>query len=105
MPRTVGCRGCGSSQAAILPRHLELRVSFLTRRFARHAPYWQFAIWLRQFALFVIAFTLGQIERRIDGLATPVPSRAARYSLSMAAMATMVAAWVAHSFRRPYAFK
>ena len=32
---------------------LELRTRFLTRRFAKHAPAWQFVVWARQFGLFL----------------------------------------------------
>ena len=33
---------------------LERRLSFLTERFAPHAPYWQYVVWLRQFLLTLV---------------------------------------------------
>ena len=35
---------------------LQLRLSFLTERFAGHAPYWQYMVWLRQFLLTLDVF-------------------------------------------------
>ena len=50
------CSGlCGTRP--IPPRRLERQVAYLVGRFARHAPRWQVAIWLRQFSLLLLAFT------------------------------------------------
>ena len=50
---------------------MEYRMSYLTDRFARHAPAWQFVIWLRQFLLFLVATGARHIierqHQRIEG--------------------------------------
>ena len=43
--RTVG------GFARLSADRLKLRMGYMTRRFADHAPYWQFMIWIRQFLL------------------------------------------------------
>lgn len=36
-------------------KRLEVRVEYLTQRYAKHAPYWQFVVWARQLALMTVA--------------------------------------------------
>ena len=46
---------------------LQLRLSFLTERFAGHAPFWQYMVWLRQFLLTLDVFIAQSIiETRDD---------------------------------------
>ena len=46
---------------------LERRLSFLTERFASHAPYWQYVVWLRQFLLtLVVQITQSVIDDKDD---------------------------------------
>lgn len=106
MPRAADCWRARSTEvpAPILPRQLEMRAAYLTRRFAPHSPLWQFTIWLRQSLLFTIGISLKLVLSTLDGLGTPTPSRTARYSLAAAAAVTIAAAWVAHSRVRPYAY-
>ena len=67
-------------------------------------PYWQFAIWLRQGLLFAISLALKLLLRWLDGLTSQTPARAARYSLTSAAMVVVAIAWAAHARSRPYAY-
>ena len=46
--RSFGCF------ANLTHARLERRLSFLTERFAPHAPYWQYVVWLRQFLLTLV---------------------------------------------------
>jgi len=43
---------------------LKLRMGYLTRRFADHAPYWQFVVWSRQFLLAIDAWLTRCVDRR-----------------------------------------
>ena len=94
-------RRCGAAtRAPILPRQLELRVAFLTRRFAPHAPFWQLAIWARQFALFAIGM-VSRVAMRYTTSAAD--AQALRFSLAALAGLTIVGAWALHERHRPFA--
>ena len=41
------------------PERMRTRTSYTCKRFANHAPYWQFVVWLRQFLLTWVTFIPG----------------------------------------------
>jgi hypothetical protein len=82
------------------PLRLEYRVSYLTRRFARHAPRWQLVIWLRQIALILVSFALEillpRLSRESAGFSV------VQYGLAAMSVCVLLATWLAHQRVRPY---
>ena len=86
----------------------ESRTRFLTRRFAKHAPHWQFVVWLRQFVLFldyalpnlVLDFSLASMtdEERI-----PI-TRAVVWVYATLAVFILLGSWRLHFVVQPYYF-
>ena len=48
---------CARGRHTVDVRRLRVRTSYTCRRFAPHAPYWQFILWTRQFLLTLITLT------------------------------------------------
>eukprot|EP00966_Prymnesium_polylepis_P213071 4934681-Prymnesium_polylepis.2 len=78
---------------------LERRVTFLTGRFARHAPRWQLAIWLRQFTLFIIAVTAKGLQ--VGSSADVAPCR---YPFAVATITIVAVALALHHRVQPYKY-
>eukprot|EP00966_Prymnesium_polylepis_P266921 6166692-Prymnesium_polylepis.1 len=88
-----------------MPRQLELRVAYLSRRFALHAPFWQCVIWLRQLGLFFAAVGAELAVTHIDGFTEPAAYRAAYIVFAVFAAMVVAVAWAAHARTQPYAYQ
>ena len=90
-----------SSGKPVDPRSLKMHVYYLTHRFARHAPRWQFVIWARQFALIVITEIPAAISVRWPTAVGPWT----RYPAAVACMLVFLVAFAVHIEYEPYAFR
>ena len=78
-----------------LPRErIHSRLEFFTQRYATHVPAWQFAIWLRQFALFCVAIA-ADVTELLGGDAQQVEDVVKVQAA--AATVILLIAWGAHS--------
>ena len=89
MRALLGRRGC----TALPPERLRVRLEYLTSKYAPHAAYWQFVLWLRQLAL--VGVSEGFEAYKTSDL---VLVEAA------AALAVLVATLALHCRVRPYAY-
>ena len=79
-----------------------MQLAYLTRRFALHGVEWQFAIWLRQALLIVVA---GILSARLSFRPEEENSLAVRLAAALVALAVLVTAAIWHHRVQPYAFR
>ena len=86
------------------------RLSYVTDRFAEHAPHWQFVVWTRQLLLTIVTFVPDMFT---DGGFEPDPDQeksAAEYnkgsvwSHAIAAILIILASWQLHRQVKPYEY-
>lgn len=83
---------------------IEARTDFLTRRYAEHAPYWQFVVWMRQFCLFLDYM----IAALILDFGRLKPGTAARngvvWAHAIVAILLVAVSWRLHARARPFRY-
>ena len=82
------------------PRRVERRVSYLTRRFAPHAPRWQLVIWARQLTLLAMV-----TASKLATASPPAVRYQVRYLTAFGALVLLLAFWRWHTRHQPYALR
>lgn len=85
-----------------LPRRLDTRLGFLTGRYAKHAPRWELAIWLRLLALELVNLGLTLALKYTSGARSEA---VATYASVLIAILVLAVAWWAHRRVRPYVLR
>jgi len=88
-------QGVVSGSWGRVPKHrLEVRLSFLMRRFDGYSPHWQLVIWGRQLALVAITSEI---------LSAAVPSSAVTLWVRVGfSFVVLILSWLAHALRQPF---
>ena len=101
-----GAPGCGPV-ARLDEERLSRRLVYLTRRFASHAPFWQFVVWGRQLLLLIDAFLPRWYEpfAVVGSARQDLAYRGVVITHSAVALAIFFVFWALHARIRPYAYE
>ena len=109
-PPSLEARRESSSRLSIgnlTHEQLQYRMRYTTKRFASHAPYWQFVVWTRQAALTIVSLLPDLLlsPQQQDDLTLSQGSAPALIWIHAAlAIAIFAAGYVVHHRIRPYVF-